>query len=133
MYVFDPGNPPRFAGEEHAAGPAIPAATPSPHHSTASLQSSSSPLLVHQELSKLSLDGSDTASMVYGGGWVVQQPPRPAPYILVNPVSPLPQYLPYVYPAFQVGSLKLFKMGGKNNVKFSVAKPMCTGEYIFYV
>jgi len=101
VYVFDPGNPPRFAGEEHA--------TPSPHHSTTSLhhsstslQSSPSPLMIHQELSKLSLEGGESP-MVYGGGWVVQ-PPRPTPYILVNPVSPLPQYLPYVYPAFQDGS-----------------------------
>ena len=104
VYVFDPGNPPRFAGEEHA--------TPSPHHSTTSLhhsstslQSSPSPLMIHQELSKLSLEGGESP-MVYGGGWVVQ-PPRPTPYILVNPVSPLPQYLPYVYPAFQVSSRNL--------------------------
>merc|ERR1719374_498249 len=59
--------------------------------------------MIHQELSKLSLEGGGESPMVYGGGWVVQ-PPRPTPYILVNPVSPLPQYLPYVYPAFQDGS-----------------------------
>jgi len=82
VYLFDPGHPPRFAHEE----------SPAP-----------SPLHLHQELGKMSLEEKPTtATVVYPGGWMVpHQPPRPQPqpYILVNPVSSLPQYLPYMYPS----------------------------------
>ena len=89
MYVFDPVNPPRFnmyggsgggGGEDHQPPP--------------------SPLLLQQDLAKLSL--SEEKPICYSGGWMVPHSPRPAPYILVNPVSPLPQYLPYLYPSYQV-------------------------------
>lgn len=131
VYVFDPSNPPKLPGDDliTGGGPSPLHHHHHHHHATgASHHPNASPLLLQQELSKLSLDGvtaaaaaaaavagggsgpaasgggvagSDKQQLVYSGGWMVPHPPRPTPYILVNPVSPLPQYLPYIYPAYQ--------------------------------
>ena len=92
---MDPTNPPRFMEEDNTN-------SSSPH------PSSPSPLLLHQELSKLSLEGDKSGLVAYGGGWMVPQTSaRAAPYILVNPVSPhmtAPQYLPCIA-AYDTGPL----------------------------
>jgi len=122
VYLFDPGNPPRL--DPHVTPAYHGHATPPNHHPGLATPPQDMVGGAACDLSKMQLDvdqvsvgsmGSHTSitsnpSQMFPPQWMVQgnpaiarmptppQPPAPAPYILVNPVSsvPLPQYIPYL-------------------------------------
>jgi hypothetical protein len=86
---------------------------------SSSNSNNNSSMLLHQDMAKLSLDQAT---------WV-RSPP--APYILVNPLAPLPpHYVPYIYPGYQVQVRSLTSCLGSFNVMFAIIS-FLSGFFLF--